>query len=156
MRVLLSRLLAATFALSLIASAAYAVEPGEMLADAKLEARARTISTGLRCLVCQNQSIDDSEASLAKDLRILVRERLQAGDSDNQVRDFLVTRYGSFVLLKPPLEAGTLLLWGVPLLCLGIGGIAMAVASRGRRSIAPAALSASEAATLERLTRGGA
>ncbi|OJY05986.1 MAG: cytochrome c-type biogenesis protein CcmH [Rhizobiales bacterium 62-17] len=93
------------------ASAAHAVEPSEMLADQKLEARARTISAGLRCLVCQNQSIDDSNAPLAKDLRVIVRERLVAGDSDDAVRDYLVARYGEFILLKPPLNTGTILLW---------------------------------------------
>lgn len=93
------------------ASTAYAVEPSEMLADQKLEARARVISAGLRCLVCQNQSIDDSNAPLAKDLRVIVRERLVAGDSDDAVRDYLVARYGEFILLKPPLNTGTILLW---------------------------------------------
>ncbi|HEV2571259.1 cytochrome c-type biogenesis protein [Methylocella sp. CPCC 101449] len=94
-----------------VASTAYAVEPSEMLADQKLEARARVISAGLRCLVCQNQSIDDSNAPLAKDLRVIVRERLVAGDSDDAVRDYLVARYGEFILLKPPLNTGTILLW---------------------------------------------
>ncbi len=94
-----------------LAGAVRAVEPDEVLPDPTLEARARTISEGLRCLVCQNQSIDDSEAPLAKDLRILVRERLKAGDSDQQVIDFIVSRYGEFVLLKPRFEAHTLLLW---------------------------------------------
>ena len=86
---------------------ASAVQPDEILADLKLEARARGISVGLRCLVCQNQSIDDSNAELARDLRLLVRERLKAGDSDAQVRDFLVRRYGNFILLKPPFDSET-------------------------------------------------
>src|SRR5215218_7215581 len=90
---------------------ALAVQPDEVLKDPALERRARDISSGLRCLVCQNQSIDESDASLAKDLRVLVRERLVAGDSDDQVRDFLVQRYGEFVLLKPAFRAHTLLLW---------------------------------------------
>jgi cytochrome c-type biogenesis protein CcmH len=90
---------------------AMAVEPDEVLKDATLEARARHISEGLRCLVCQNQSIDGSEAPLAKDLRLLVRERLQAGDTDEQIEDFVVARYGEFVLLKPRFEVHTLLLW---------------------------------------------
>jgi cytochrome c-type biogenesis protein CcmH len=94
-----------------LAGSARAVEPDEILPDPALEARARAISEGLRCLVCQNQSIDDSEAPLAKDLRILVRERLKAGDSDQQVVDFLVSRYGEFVLLRPRFEPHTLLLW---------------------------------------------
>jgi len=99
-----------------------AVQPDEILPDAALEARARDISAGLRCLVCQNQSIDDSDAPLARDLRLLVRERLQAGDSDAQVRSFLVARYGEFVLLKPLLTPATFLLWAAPLLLLA-GGI---------------------------------
>jgi cytochrome c-type biogenesis protein CcmH len=101
-----------TFALSLpIVNPARAVQPDEMLPDPALEARARAISEGLRCLVCQNQSIDDSEAPLAKDLRLLVRERLKAGDSDQEIVDFIVARYGEFVLLKPRFEPHTLLLW---------------------------------------------
>jgi cytochrome c-type biogenesis protein CcmH len=100
------------FALCLvIAGSAKAVQPDEVLSDAALEARARAISEGLRCLVCQNQSIDDSEAPLAKDLRVLVRERLKAGDSDQQIVDFIVARYGEFVLLKPRFERQTVLLW---------------------------------------------
>lgn len=111
--VLAASLLAASLlTTSLVAvSAAHAVEPAELLNDPKLEARARGISAGLRCLVCQNQSIDDSNAPLAKDLRVIVRERLVAGDSDDAVRDYLVARYGEFILLKPPLNAGTILLW---------------------------------------------
>ncbi len=97
---------------------AWAVQPDEVLSDPALEKRARGLSTGLRCLVCQNQSIDDSDAPLAKDLRVLVRERLVAGDSDTQVIDYVVARYGDFVLLKPPMNAHTLLLWLAPLLAL--------------------------------------
>lgn len=109
-------------ALSLaIPFAALAVQPDEILPDAGLEHRAREISGGLRCLVCQNQSIDDSDAPLAKDLRLLVRERLTAGDSDSAAVDFIVARYGDFVLLKPPFRASTLLLWLSPLLLL-LGG----------------------------------
>ena len=95
----------------LLASGARAVQPDEVLQDPLLEARARAISEGLRCLVCQNQSIDDSEAPLAKDLRLLVRERLKQGDSDQQVVDFIVARYGEFVLLKPKFTPHTMLLW---------------------------------------------
>lgn len=106
------------------ASPSHAISPDEMLADKTLEKRAREISVGLRCLVCQNQSIDDSDAPLARDLRVLVRERLVAGDSDSEVRDFVVARYGEFVLLKPPLSTKTLLLWFMPLLALlGAGAI---------------------------------
>jgi cytochrome c-type biogenesis protein CcmH len=107
--------------LGLNASFALAVQPDEMLKDPQLESRARTISAQLRCLVCQNQSIDGSDAPLARDLRILVRERLQGGDSDRQVMQFLVDRYGDFILLRPRLNALTLLLWGSPLVILLIG-----------------------------------
>jgi cytochrome c-type biogenesis protein CcmH len=100
-----------------------AVEPGEMLADAGLEARARSLSAELRCLVCQNQSIDDSNAPLARDLRLLVRERLAAGDSDEAVRRFVVARYGEFVLLRPPLGWHTALLWLTPALVIAGAGL---------------------------------
>ena len=106
----------ALVALSLQAPLARAVNPDEMLADAALEQRARIISQDLRCLVCQNQSIDDSNAPLAKDLRIIVRERLVAGDSDRAVIDYVVARYGNYVLLKPPLQGDTALLWLAPFL----------------------------------------
>jgi cytochrome c-type biogenesis protein CcmH len=106
--------------------AAFAVQPGEMLSDPALEKRARTISGELRCLVCQNQSIDDSDAPLAGDLRRLVRERITANDTDAQVLDYIVARYGEFVLLKPRFEVSTLLLWLTPVLVL-LGGIALVV-----------------------------
>jgi cytochrome c-type biogenesis protein CcmH len=112
-----------------------AVEPDEILSDPKLESRARAISAELRCLVCQNQSIDDSNAPLARDLRLLVRERVKAGDSDQQVMQFVVDRYGKFVLLKPPLDAQTLLLWLTPLLVLAGAGL---VISRAVQRAAPA------------------
>jgi cytochrome c-type biogenesis protein CcmH len=112
---------------------AYAVLPDEMLPDRNLESRARALSRSLRCMVCQNQSIDDSEAPLARDLRILVRERLKQGDSDTQVLDYLTTRYGEFVLLKPPLAWHTALLWFSPLGLLIIGAIGLGVAVRRRR-----------------------
>jgi len=112
---------------------AYAVLPDEMLSDRNLESRARALSRSLRCMVCQNQSIDDSEAPLARDLRILVRERLKQGDSDTQVLDYLTTRYGEFVLLKPPLAWHTALLWFSPLGLLIIGAIGLGVAIRRRR-----------------------
>jgi cytochrome c-type biogenesis protein CcmH len=106
-------------ALSLLAAApAYAVLPDEMLSDPVLEARARDLSAGLRCLVCRNQSIDDSNAELARDLRLLIRERLVAGDSDEEAVAYLVGRYGNFILLKPPVQANTILLWLGPLLLL--------------------------------------
>ncbi|MBI5319478.1 MAG: cytochrome c-type biogenesis protein CcmH [Bradyrhizobium sp.] len=112
-----------------------AVLPDEMLQDAALEARARALSQELRCVVCQNQSIDDSNAPLARDLRVLLRERLSTGDSDRQAVDFIVARYGNFVLLRPPLQWNTLLLWIGPLLmlliaCLGFGRYVRASAAR--------------------------
>lgn len=119
----------------LLPGAALAVKPDEILKDAALEARARTLSQELRCMVCQNQSIDDSDAPLARDLRLLVRERLEKGDSDKQVLDFLVARYGNFVLLKPPVEPATLLLWGLSPLVLIIGIGALVVVARRRRAI---------------------
>jgi cytochrome c-type biogenesis protein CcmH len=120
MRLEASRLVCAVFTAMVVlqASPAGAVTPQEQLQDKALEHRAREISAGLRCLVCQNQSIDDSDAPLAHDLRVLVRERLTAGDSNQQVRDYIVARYGEFVLLRPPFSAETLLLWLMPLLAL--------------------------------------
>jgi cytochrome c-type biogenesis protein CcmH len=112
--------------------AALAVQPDEILTDPALEGRARTLSKELRCMVCQNQSIDDSDAPLARDLRILVRERLTQGDSDSQVIDFLVARYGEFVLLKPRLSLHTALLWFGPPALLGGGALALFVVARRR------------------------
>jgi cytochrome c-type biogenesis protein CcmH len=109
---------------------AFAVQPDEILADHALEGRARALSKELRCMVCQNQSIDDSDAPLARDLRVLVRERLQAGDSDHQVIDFLVARYGEFVLLKPRFSAHTALLWLGPACFLLIGAFGLVVMAR--------------------------
>jgi cytochrome c-type biogenesis protein CcmH len=111
---------------------AHAVQPDEILPDAKLEERARHLSRELRCMVCQNQSIDDSDAPLARDLRLLVRERLKAGDSDKQVLDFLTARYGDFVLLKPPLNPRTALLWVLPAGILLLGAIVLFIAIRRR------------------------
>src|SRR5207248_9762536 len=120
------------------ASAARAVQPDEIMSDPVKESRARDLSRELRCMVCQNQSIDDSEAPLARDLRLLVRERIAAGDSDAQVIDFLVARYGEFVLLKPRFNPHTLLLWLLPPLALAGGGLAVWTYSR-RRSKFPGA-----------------
>src|SRR5579884_1335035 len=106
-----------------VSSVAWAVEPDEMLTDPGLEARARALSKDLRCMVCQNESIDDSQAPLAHDLRVLVRDRLKAGDSDEQVLDFLVARYGEFVLLKPRLSWHTAILWGLPPAALIVGAL---------------------------------
>ncbi len=120
---------------------ALAVEPGELLPDPSLEARARTISAELRCLVCQNQSIDDSNAPLAKDLRVLVRERLIAGESDLAVMAYVVARYGDFVLLRPPFNSRTLLLWVSPFFCLAAIAYALIRASK-RSTASPASSSA--------------
>ena len=108
----------------------FAVNPNEVLADPALETRARAISAELRCLVCQNQSIDNSDADLAKDLRVLVREHLKAGETDAQIYDFLVARYGEFVLLKPRLQERTLLLWFAPLVLLALGALMLYFQSR--------------------------
>ena len=138
---------------------AMAVEPDEVLSDATLEARARALSKELRCMVCQNQSIDDSEAPLARDLRILVRERLQAGDSDGQVIDFLVARYGEFVLLRPRFSWHTAVLWLGPAAMLLVGGCVMLVLARRYRVKSAAAaeaqqgLTAAEAARLSDVLR---
>ncbi|WP_026597423.1 cytochrome c-type biogenesis protein [Methylobacterium sp. 77] len=129
-----------------------AVQPDEVLPDARLEARARDISSGLRCLVCQNQSIDDSDAPLARDLRLIVRERLKAGDDDKQVQAYVVGRYGEYVLLRPVLALHTLLLWLTPLAALGLGVFGIWRLSR-RRADGEAALTAREEAEIAALTR---
>ena len=131
---------------------AVAIEPGEALADPALEARARAISREIRCLVCQNENIDESGADLARDLRRLVRERLVAGDGDQAVRDFLVARYGDYVLLRPPLKPTTWLLWFAPPVILLMGGLGLFVRSRGRRTAGPPPpLDAAERQALARL-----
>ena len=117
-----------------LSTAAFAVQPDELMKDPALEARARELSAGLRCLVCQNQSIDDSDASLARDIRLLIRERLAKGESNAEVRDFLVSRYGDFILLKPPFKPETLLLWLSGPATLGLGALAIFAASRRRRA----------------------
>jgi cytochrome c-type biogenesis protein CcmH len=117
---------------AMVVSSALAVQPDEVMSDSAKEARARELSRELRCMVCQNQSIDDSEAPLARDLRLLVRERIAAGDSDAQVIDFLVARYGEFVLLKPRLNSHTWLLWFLTPLALAGGGIALWIHGRRR------------------------
>lgn len=140
-------------------SPARAVNPDEMLADPALEHRARVISRDLRCLVCQNQSIDDSDAGLAKDLRVLVRERLKAGDSNEQVIDYVVARYGDFVLLKPPVKGSTLVLWAGPAVVALFGILALILFYRRRRAASPVAaqpLSPEERARLNKLLEGDA
>jgi cytochrome c-type biogenesis protein CcmH len=121
------------------AAPAWAVQPDEMLPDPALEARARNLSRELRCMVCQNQSIDDSDAPLARDLRILVRDRLKGGDSDRQVIDFLTVRYGDFVLLKPRFSWRTAALWGTPAALLVFGGLGLVLFLRRRTAPAAAA-----------------
>ena len=145
-------LLAAAFVLA--AYPAFAVNPDEVLADPALEARARALSAELRCMVCQNQSIDDSNAELARDLRLLVRERLKNGDSDEAVIDYVVSRYGEFVLLNPRLRGETLLLWGAPVVLFIAGAAAMVLFVR-RRGGKPTGtpLSEAEKAELERALR---
>ncbi|MDX8440434.1 cytochrome c-type biogenesis protein [Mesorhizobium australafricanum] len=134
------------------AGAAEAVKPDEVLRDPALEARARTLSEGLRCMVCQNQSIDESDADLARDLRILVRQRLTAGDTDQQVMDYIVSRYGEFVLLKPRFSLRNALLWGTPVLLLLAGGLFIIISARSRRP-ASTALSVEEQAALDKMLR---
>jgi cytochrome c-type biogenesis protein CcmH len=121
--------------LALAASPAGAARPDEMLANPALEARAEAVGHELRCLVCRNQSIEDSEADLAHDLRVLVRQQIAAGDSNEEVVAYLRSRYGDYVLLKPPFEFGTALLWGGPLLILLLGGFALALFFRRRRGL---------------------
>jgi cytochrome c-type biogenesis protein CcmH len=155
-------LLAVSLAL-LDAPNALAVQPDEILTDPSLEARARGLSKELRCMVCQNQSIDDSDAPLARDLRLLVRDRLKGGDSDQQVLDFLVARYGNFVLLKPPFNWHTALLWlGPPAVLLGGALVLVLIARRrNRRAVADAAkpeggsLTVAEETRLARLIKPG-
>jgi cytochrome c-type biogenesis protein CcmH len=137
-----------------LANPTHAVQPDEIMSDPAKESRARELSRELRCMVCQNQSIDDSEAPLARDLRLLVRERIAAGDGDAQVMDFLVARYGEFVLLKPRLNPHTLLLWLLPPFALAGGALALWLHGRRRTKSAPEEklkLSADEQARIERL-----
>ena len=143
--------------LTVLSPAALAVTPDEMLKDPALEARARTISRELRCMVCQNQSIDDSEAPLAHDLRVLVRDRLTKGDDNKQVLDFVVARYGEFVLLKPRFELRTLALWGLPPAALLAGVFGLILALRRRRTAATeqAPLSVAERQRLATLVEPG-
>nr|WP_298103936.1 cytochrome c-type biogenesis protein [uncultured Shinella sp.] len=151
---MMRRLLLA-LAFLLTAFPAFAVNPDEVLADPALEARARTLSSQLRCMVCQNQSIDDSNAELARDLRLLVRERLKNGDSDEAVIDYVVSRYGEFVLLNPRLRGETLLLWGAPIVLFLAGATAMILFVRkrgGKPTGTP--LSDVEKAELERALKG--
>src|SRR5579862_8836658 len=139
------------FAAVLSASPVFAVLPREQLANPELEARARAISQELRCVVCQNQSIDDSDATLAHDLRVIVRERLKAGDTDEQVKTYIVHRYGSYVLLKPPFEPATVFLWFGPLLVLIAGGTGSWLYLRRRRRASQDVLTQDEETALARI-----
>ena len=153
----LCRFLALAIILAWTAAPALAVQPDELLPDPRLEQRARALSQQLRCLVCQNQSIDDSDAPLAKDLRLLVRERLKTGDSDAQVIDYLVGRYGEFVLLKPRFSSYTIVLWLTPAIVLLAGALGMVLALRRRRTgaaaVAPPPLTPDEERKLAELAK---
>lgn len=150
---------AALLALALLASPALAVEPDEILSDPALEERARVISANVRCVVCQNEPIDSSNAGVARDLRVLIRERLVAGDTNQEVYDYLVLRYGDFVLFKPPFKPSTYALWIGPFAILFLGGAVVAV-MLARRSRKPASgisdLSADEQTTLDKLMKDDA
>ena len=141
------------FAFAVLATPSFAVQPDEVIKDPALEARARALSEGLRCMVCQNQSIDDSDAPLARDIRILIRQRIEKGDSNDTVRAYLVSRYGDFILLKPPFKLETLLLWLSPPLTL-CAGLAAALLARRRAPASTTPLSAEEEKRLAALTTG--
>ena len=147
--------IAATLLCVLVATSALAVQPDEVLDDPVLEERARDISKEIRCLVCRNESIDDSNAGLARDLRLLVRERVVAGDTDQEVKDFLVARYGEFVLLNPPFNTGNLMLWlsGPLVFLLGLGGAVLFLRGRAKAEISDVPLSAEEQSEVDRLLR---
>ncbi|WP_281825643.1 cytochrome c-type biogenesis protein [Jannaschia rubra] len=147
----LRRALLALAAVLAMEGPALAVQPDEVLADPALEARARDLSKGLRCLVCRNESIDESNADLARELRIVVRERLVAGDSDAQIIDYLVSRYGEYVLLTPRADGSNLILWGAPILLILIGGGVAAAAVTRQRRPPEAALDPAEEARLREL-----
>jgi cytochrome c-type biogenesis protein CcmH len=138
----------------IVAAPAFAVQPGEMLKNPVEEARARALSAQLRCLVCQNESIDDSDADLAHDIRVLIRERISKGQSNGEIRAFLVSRYGDFILLKPPFKLSTALLWFSAPLAFAAGALAIWAAGR-RRPAPPAPLSAEEERRLAELEGGG-
>lgn len=137
--------------LVVLASPLWAVEPDEVLSDPVLEERARAISANVRCVQCQNEPIDSSNASIARDLRILIRERLVAGDTDREVQDLLVSIHGDYVLFKPPFKPSTYALWFAPILIIGIGGIAVFSTLRRRPARAQSGLSAEDEAEVARL-----
>ena len=150
----MKRLIATFFLCLALTVPAFAVQPSEVLDDPVLEKRARELSAGLRCMVCQNQSIDDSDAELARDLRVLVRERLLAGETDDEVIDYVVSRYGEFVLLKPRFSMRNALLWSTPAILLLLGGGALMVYASRRRRVAPATLSDEEERRLREILKG--
>jgi cytochrome c-type biogenesis protein CcmH len=152
-QVLQALCLAATLALSAGVTQAWAVRPDEMLSDPALEARARALSRELRCLVCQNESIDDSSADLAHDLRVLVRDRIKKGDTDKQALAYIVARYGEFVLLKPRFDLRNAVLWGTPVVLLLAGGLSMLFGARRRRDTSPP-LSSEEKKELDAILSG--
>jgi len=154
MKALRAALFAAFAAVVLAAAAAHAVQPDEVMKDPALEARARALSSELRCMVCQNQSIDDSDASLARDIRLLIRDRIAKGESNETVRAFLVSRYGAFILLEPPFEPHTLLLWLSAPLTLALGALGIAFAMRRPAEPAPK-LTPEEEQRLAALQRDG-
>jgi cytochrome c-type biogenesis protein CcmH len=148
----MTRIASLVLLLLTLSSIARAVEPDEMLADRALEARARALTQELRCVVCQNQSVDDSDAPLAHDVRVLVRERIKAGDTDDEARAFIVARYGKYVLLRPPLEGDTLILWFAPFAVAALGAFAAWAYMRGLARQLPSAtpLSAAEEESVRR------
>ena len=148
----MKRIALAIFFMLALAAPVAAVQPDEVLGDTALEARARALSHTIRCMVCQNQSIDDSDAPLARDLRILIRERLKAGDTDTQIREFLVARYGQFVLLEPEKNAQNALLWLAPVLVLFAGVLVLLRFFRRRRTYEVKPLSAAEKRRLKELS----
>jgi cytochrome c-type biogenesis protein CcmH len=149
----MKRLIGLFLLLLVSASPSCAVEPDELLKDPGLESRARSISSELRCLVCQNQSIDDSHAPLARDLRVLVRQKLIDGAGDDEIRNFLVDRYGDFILLKPRFSADTLILWFAPFMVLAFGGFSIFRVARRRAGLKSAPLDASERLHLDALLK---
>lgn len=149
---ILSVLAAGAFYATVWSGLAWAIHPDEILPDPKLETRARSIGKELRCLVCQNESIDDSDADLAHDLRVVVRQRLVAGDTDQQVKDYVVARYGNYVLLKPPVNGETYLLWFGPLLLLIAGGAVAAIYVRRHAMSPPPPLTVEEKQRIAALT----
>ncbi|WP_292893303.1 cytochrome c-type biogenesis protein [Nitratireductor sp.] len=155
-RLIIGVLVAASGVLHLALQPAAAVQPDEILDDPVLEARARELSTELRCMVCQNQSIDDSDAELARDLRVLVRDRLKAGDSNEEVIAYVVDRYGEFVLLKPRFSYRNALLWGTPVILLVVGGVLIVTSARRRMTGgAVSSLSAEEKKRLDQILNEG-